>query len=165
MDHPETNSQPLAHGPSHSYPMDNMPRKSSIGGKERAPSSRLKRFWQTLLRLSHKEHSLRQDPPQSSNSQASGICDAPNNQYIPSYQQLPILPQIPSYPAIPPQIYMDVSATLPAITTGYDQSLPQWLCQQAPTLPPPVIPSPEIIIALMGVTGKVQNLTQNLRFS
>ena len=145
--------------------MDNRPGKYSIGGKEPAPSSGLKRFWRTLLRLSHKEHSLRQDPPQYSNSQASGICDAPNNQYIPSYPQLPILPQIPSYPAISPQIYMDVSATPPAITTGYDQFLPQRPCQQAPPLPPPVIPGPEIIIALMGVTGKVQNLTQNLRFS
>lgn len=148
--------------------MDNRHREYSTEGMERASSSGVGQMLRSWVKRTRKKHLPHQDPPQSSNSPVSGIQEMPDNQ-IPGIQEMPDN-QIPShlraprrlsglnYPATQGQDYMDMLATPPVTTSIYSPQPPQELGQQAYTIPPEVIPGMEIIIALMGVTGKIQSL-------
>jgi len=69
--------------------MSNRPGENLNGGKERTPNSKFKQLWRTLVKRVPKERPPHQDP-QSSNPQASGIHELPDNERIPSYR-----PQLP----------------------------------------------------------------------
>ena len=59
--------------------MSNMPEENLNGGKERAPNSKIKQLWRSLIKRAPKERSPRQDP----HPQVSGIPELPDNQQIP----------------------------------------------------------------------------------
>jgi len=189
--------------------MNNRPGENQNGGKERAPNSKFRQLWRTLVNRAPKERSLHQDPPQSSNPQVSGIQELPDNERIPSYHpQSP--PELdPRRARSPPPVsqprtagqrpaarrrsthnYPDAQGlpAAPVNATEYSPQLPQEPSPRRVRSQPQVRQSREpdqpqepdqprepdsprasrrlselnrdggIIIAVMGVTGKIQSL-------
>ena len=67
-------------------------------------------------------------------------------------------PSEPNSPATHGQCQTDMRAAPPMATTRIRRRPPRGPFQRARPMPPEAIPCPEIIIALMGVTGKVPSM-------
>lgn len=133
--------------------MDSRPRGHLGREGEQAPRPKLK---QVLLRFMGL--TSRRRPPQSSDLQAPGIHEMPNNQQIPSHPQASTRSSGLNYPVTQGQDYGDVLAAPPVNATRHSPQPPQESPQQAHAIPAEAKPGTEIIIALMGVTGKIQSL-------
>ncbi|PUU74169.1 hypothetical protein B9Z19DRAFT_474156 [Tuber borchii] len=134
--------------------MENRPRGAPAREGEKAPRPNLKEAFRRFLGLTPKKRSPYQGPSQSSNPPVSVISELPDNQQIPSHQRTPSYPQGPNYLVTHGQYRTDMPTAPPGITTQHPQYPPERSGQQAPMIPPEVIPGTEIIIAVMGVTGK-----------
>jgi len=159
--------------------------------REQALRPKLKHVFRSIMGFATRKRSLHRDPSQSSNLLMHGIQELPDNQRIPSYSSQPprehgtrrafSAPSVSqhreshqrrvprrlsdSYPVTKRQDHMDTLALppLPILNaTRYSPQPPQELGRRAHTMPPKVTPGTEIIIALMGVTGKNPNSVQNL---
>lgn len=136
--------------------MDNKPGGYATGERERVPGSKTKltQKWEKLgsfLLLSTKPPP-HQDPSQSNNP------PRPDNHQIPGLAELPDNPSGSNCPAAHVRNDTDMAPLPPAITAEHYQYPPRAPGQQTSTMPPEVTPGTEIIIALMGVTGKIQCL-------
>ena len=115
----------------------------SIKEKEGKPrSKKLAQKLGAFLGLSSSKKHSQHQAPQHSNPQIPGVAELPNNPPRPGY-------------ATYGQNYTDTRAAPPMIAPGYSLYLPQEPGQPAHIMPQEAIPGPEIIIALMGVTGKI----------
>ena len=138
--------------------MDSRPRGHPAREGEQAPRPKLKQMLLRFMGLTSKKRPPYQGPPQSSDPQAPGIHEMPDNQQIPSHPQASRRPAGLNYPVTQGQDYGDVLAAPPVNAARHSPQPPQESRQQAHTIPPEAIPGTEIIIALMGVTGKIQSL-------
>jgi len=69
--------------------MNNMPEENLNGGGERAPNSKFKQLWRSIIKRAPKERSLRRDP----HPQVDGISELPGDQQIPVSSSRPQSPQ------------------------------------------------------------------------
>jgi len=156
--------------------MENTPRGHTAKEGEQAPRPKLKHVFRSIMGFTSKKRTVHhQVPPEFSNPQMHGVQELPDNQRISSYnpqlrERSP--PQV-SQPGEPgwPQASRRMSELNYLGTRGQDHMAEphvndaryslQPLQERGPrthTVQPDGIPSNEIIIALMGVTGKIQSL-------
>jgi len=135
--------------------MDNTPGGYATGERERVPGSKTK-FTQKWEKLGSLLLFSTKSPPHQGPSQSNNL-QMPINHPIPGLTELP---DNSSGPVTHVPKDMDMSPVPPMVTAGHCQYPPRAPGQQASTMPPEVTPGAEIIIALMGVTGKIQSLTK-----
>ena len=132
--------------------MDNGPGEHPTGEGKRTHFSKFTQKVETLLGFSPGKPSPYQGPPQSSDPQM------PYDRPVLGLAELPGNPSGHIYPSTHGLNPTEMSGTPPVITTRHPQYSPQDPSQQARTMSPEVPPIPEIIIAVMGVTGKIRTL-------
>ena len=140
------------HTPLQSCPMDREPGEHPTGEGKRTHFSKFTQKVETLLGFSPGKPSPYQGPPQSSDPQM------PYDRPVLGLAELPGNPSGHIYPSTHGLNPTEMSGTPPVITTRHPQYSPQDPSQQARTMSPEVPPIPEIIIAVMGVTGKIRTL-------
>lgn len=144
------NLQSSAYSPPLHYPMDTKTGGHLTRERERVPlSKKVAQKCQSLLGFSNKS-SPRKNTSESSSPQTL------YNQPPPGLAELPDSPWRPNYSAAHGLNYTDMRPAPPVMSTGYHIYPPQELGQQSPMILPEVILGTEIIIALMGVTGKTR---------
>ena len=131
------------------YPMDSGPGDYPTGEGKRTHFSKFTQKVETLLGLSPGKPSPHKGPSQSSDPQM------PYDQPVLGLAELPGDHIYPSTHGLNPT---EMSGTPPVITTRHPQYSTQDSSEQARTMPPNVPPVPEIIIAVMGATGKIRTL-------